>query len=395
MKVALLNTQYWPDEVGGAEHSVRFLAEAVAARGHAAHVICTGGEDETITHSGVTVHRIARRHANPAPTSPDAPALRKLAWHVWDSYNVPAMRLVQRLLEQIRPDVLHTNNVSGLSVSAWSAARRAAVPVVHTLRDYYLLCPKTSMFRGGTQCESRCVDCRALSVPKVIASGRIGTVIGNSHFVLQRHLDAGLFARARCAVVYNAYEPAKIAPLASPRPGAPVFGYIGRLTPTKGVDRLIAAFADIHADYPDARLLVAGDDTQTFAKTLRTRAAGLPVQFLGRVDPVDFYSRIHWCVVPSLWHEPLARVLFESFTHGVPVISSDTGGSSEVVVNGENGYIYDVRDSGALARSMLAAARLEPDTYLAMQQAGFAAGKAFSPSNVVTQYLATYRKAVA
>ncbi|MDY6771002.1 MAG: glycosyltransferase family 4 protein, partial [Candidatus Nanohaloarchaea archaeon] len=47
---------------------------------------------------------------------------------------------------------------------------------------------------------------------------------------------------------------------------------------------------------------------------------------------------------PSQWHEPLSRVTIESMALGTPVISTPTGGSPEIVKDGENGFIFETRE---------------------------------------------------
>jgi glycosyltransferase involved in cell wall biosynthesis len=59
------------------------------------------------------------------------------------------------------------------------------------------------------------------------------------------------------------------------------------------------------------------------------------------VDPASVFARIDLLVVPSLWEEPLTRVIAESFAAGVPVAVSRLGGMPEIVDEGQSGYVFE------------------------------------------------------
>lgn len=388
MKVAFLNSFYAPDDVGGAERSVRFLAEELVRNGHEATVIASAHETAEYDLNGVKVQKMTVRNSY-HPLAAEKPGkVGRLVWHVRDSLNPAAARDISRALESIRPDVLHTNNLSGFSVSAWSAARRLGVPIVHTLRDYYLLCPNTAMFKNGKQCETRCLECRCLGFPRALATSNVNVVVGNSRFILDQHVDAGLFPHATKHVVYNAYSPARLDDERSS--DSLTIGFIGRIAETKGIAVLLEAFRLASNARPGMRLLIAGDGDPGYLADLREKATGLDVEFCGKVEPADFYSRIDWCVVPSLWHEPLARVIFEALAHGVPVIGSRTGGTPEVVTEGRNGHLYEPFDTKALAGLLEKAATLGDMEWQKFQAASLHDSLPFRPRRVINDYMEIY-----
>jgi len=55
-------------------------------------------------------------------------------------------RAMGKILDKEKPDVVHTNNITGFSIAIWHEVHKRNFRLVHTLRDYYLLCPKNSMF---------------------------------------------------------------------------------------------------------------------------------------------------------------------------------------------------------------------------------------------------------
>lgn len=391
MRIAYINSFYYPDEVGGAERSVKFLAETMAARGHDVLVVCLG-QKESIEHiNGIEVRRLAPSNLyHPLDGEKHGP-IKKLIWHAIDAYNPLSAKKIKDLLTHWKPDVVHTNNLGGLSVGTWKAVKSLGqnVRLVHTLRDYYLICPNTSMFKSGNQCANRCFECKVLSLPKAGPTELVDAVVGNSHFILNQHINAGLFARAKQLVIYNAYKPALVR-----EPDEPVIkkiGYIGRIAKTKGIEVLIDAVGKLYRRHPGLELVIAGSGDPDYVSQLKSRTESLPVTFLGQVKPADFYTSVDLVVVPSLWAEPLARVLFETMAHGLPLVSSATGGSPELVKPGQTGYLYEPADS---ADALAASIRRYLDGGVIANQAirnnQLDAAKTFLPDHVASAYEVAY-----
>lgn len=391
MKIAYINSFYAPDEVGGAEKSVRFLAESVVANGHKAMVIALGRTRESSELNGVRIERLPIQNLYFPTDSGSKSSLQKLAWHTIDSFNPATTRHLGPVLDDFQPDVVHTNNLSGFSVSAWSAIAARRTPVVHTLRDYYLLCPSTAMFKNGHPCAQRCTSCSILSKPRAHASHEIGHVVGNSQYILDKHTQFGLFSQSEKSVIYNAYAPKLIE---NKRPSDEViFGFIGRIAPTKGVKVLIKAVKILQQRTSGQfRVLIAGDGEPDYLEQLNKESQGSPITFMGRQTPETFYNQVHWTILPSIWDEPLARVLFESYTHGVPVIGSATGGTPELLDHKKTGLLYqDPLNPVELADHMQTA--LDGNGYAAMSELCRSQAERFRPRAVYEQYLALYTSA--
>ena len=389
MKIAYINSFYAPDEVGGAEKSVRFLAETMVQQGHQATVITLGRSRESAQLNGVGIERlpIANKYF-PADAGSKA-SWQKMLWHGIDSYNPSAAQQVGRVLDAVQPDVVHTNNVAGFSVAVWRTINARNIPIVHTLRDYYLLCANTAMFKNGHPCESRCMSCSILAQPRGRATTSVQHVVGNSHFILNKHLKEGLFKGVPGSAIYNAYQPLT---LDDHRATDKVtFGFIGRLAPSKGLEFLIQAMRAIPGD-PAYELIVAGEGEPQYIEQLKTLAQGLPIRFLGRVKAEYFYARVHWTIVPSLWDEPLARVLFESFAHAVPVIGSATGGTPELIRHGENGFLFTTESPRPLTMLMQDAIACGKEAYARLSGQASLDGQNFVPKNVADQYSSIYQK---
>jgi glycosyltransferase involved in cell wall biosynthesis len=394
MKVLIVNTLYPPTVVGGAERSVALLARALRNRGLEVVVATLGtsphGSVEEL--DDIEVHRLPLRNLY-WPFSDSHPGPMRMAWHALDTLNPIAGLEIERLIRRVRPNVVHTNNLAGFSVAAWAAAWRHRIPLVHTLRDYYLLCPRTTMFRAGRTCERRCMGCRAFDAPRQWLSSVPTAVVGNSNFILERHLAAGYFRGALVRErVFNidggtsrSREPKGI----GRRPVR--FGFIGRIHPSKGVHVMLEAMDQVTPR--KWRALIAGTAGSDYGRSLKSRFARSEVEFVDWLEPGTFFERVDVLVVPSLWHDPLPRVIIEAFSHGVPVIGSERGGITELVKDGATGLLFDPERPAALPDA-IERFLARPEMIVEMSARCVDAARAFRPETIAAQYEDIYGRVV-
>jgi glycosyltransferase involved in cell wall biosynthesis len=191
---------------------------------------------------------------------------------------------------------------------------------------------------------------------------------GLVHRLFDRYLtvsrfSAGLLSAppARTQVVYGGADTRRFTPgQGGDRDGVL---FVGRLTPHKGIDRLLRALPD------GAALRVAGSGGHDprppgrgYPMLLRRLAAGRDVTFLGPVpDPAlpELYRGAAVLALPSVDRtcygrevrvsELLGLVALEAMASGTPVVASRIGGLAEVVVDGETGFLVEPGDVAALA----------------------------------------------
>lgn len=392
MRIAIVSSYYYPFEPGGAERSVRILAERLA-RDHDVLVVCLGDSvpDEVI--NGVRVVRMPLRNRYDPWSRPSRGKVQRLRWHLIDLWNAAAESDVADALAAFGPDLVHTNNLQGLSVRIWRLASRRNLPLVHTLRDYYLMCPATTMSRGEKPCSGRCVKCRVMSTPKLLASRMVGTVVGISSHILRTHVDAGFFADAASFVVYNAYELARCARRESGGGATLRIGFLGRLTPAKGIELFLAAAKRIATELPNAEFLIAGEADDEYLKHLRSLACEVgAIRFVGKLPTATFFEQVDMLVAPSLWAEPLGRGVLEAIVHDVPVVATPVGGIPELLEHG-GGLLAAGTDVEALTQAMrqqIGARGSTPSS--AIEHARRA--QRFRVDTMADQYLAAYRSAL-
>lgn len=359
MKILVQNSIFHPNVIGGAEISSFLLTQQLARRGWQVDALATSGrrdgpaglETRPLGESGGLVYEAASggfydlyRDGGPAP----APGILVRGLHHFAAVHSPRwLRLVRQALDRIAPDLLHTNTIVGMTPVVWRAARERGIPVVHTLRDYHLLCPRTTLLRSsGDECTNMPLPCAVLKRLKLARTGDLQVVTAPSRFVLQRHLDAGAFPGARPEVVPNACEELPADVPARTAADAPRGLYLGQLDDHKGVGLLMDALEQLFADpacaaleYDFAGAGPRADDVAAFCARHAPRA-----RFHGVVRGVaktDLLRAAAWVTVPSVWNDNFPRTMLDAFSWHLPVIGCRRGGIPEVVRDGRDGLIIE------------------------------------------------------
>lgn len=128
--------------------------------------------------------------------------------------------------------------------------------------------------------------------------------------------------------------------------------YVGRLSPKKGTHVLIKAMKDVMNIRRDTALVIVGskwygeNTIDDYTKSLRFQSKDMPgtVIFTGFIPPIEipqYYSLGDVFVCSSQWDEPLARVHYEAMASGLPIITTNRGGNSEVIKDFYNGIVID------------------------------------------------------
>jgi len=344
MILLIINELYTPYQKGGAEISTQLLAESLVGLGHDVHVYtsCNMESDETL--NGVKVHRRMQYNEYWSYDKDSASSIKKVLWHLREVYNVRAGCCLQKLIKEIKPDIIHSNVFTGFSTIVWKIASENRIPIVHTLRDFYLMCIRSTLYNNDKRCNSQCMGCRLLSVTKKYMSQRVDAVVGISKFILEKHLEAGYFKNVQqSAVIPNPYLLADNSVLIERRKN--VIGYLGRIHPSKGVEYLLQSFHKLGNE--NLKLFIAGEGDSAYVGYLKKKYASDKIVFLGKVRAIEFLKSIMLLVVPSLWDEPFGRVIVEAHACGCPVFVSNRGGMSELV-NYNTGRVFDPGDSNAL-----------------------------------------------
>ena len=332
MRLLMVNSLYPPHRVGGAEQSVALLAQALARDGVDVHVatLWRGTGEVSVVEDGVTVHRLPLEQPGWPWGQERRRPLRRAMWHVRDRANATVAARLGRLIDRVRPDLVHGHVLTGFGGGLWGEVAARGLPLAQTLRDYALICSRSALFRKGRPCTKRCLDCRMLTAPTRAASRQVDAVAGNSDYTLQAHRAAGRFEGVEGRRLFNVVPlPAATAALGAGVASGPLrFGFLGRVEVEKGIDLLLDALPLIGRD--GWCLRIGGVGKPETVAMLRAAHPDPRVNWLGRVEARAFFETIDVMVVPSRWLEPLPRSLVEAAAHGCSIIAAEAGGIGEV-----------------------------------------------------------------
>jgi glycosyltransferase involved in cell wall biosynthesis len=334
VRILLVNAQGADRFFGGAERYVRDLRDGLIRRGHDVAVLA----------------------AFP-PRSDDSPVLRTLHDTDWREDRIRRLRNhtddwiaalpagVDAILADLDPELVHTNNLPGITTGVWELARRRGIPVAHTLHDYQLLCPRVTLTRrDGEPCDPHPLLCGLRSRRLGRWAAGVGTAIGVSTHVLNRH--RGFFGPTTgTRVVLPPLIPVAGAGTAAPAAALRTLGYIGALHAEKGIEQLLAAAPTLAAQGITVRVAGGGPLTDAVA-------AAPSVEYAGRLEGEAVGAFLAGCdagVVGSLWEEPgLTFSGLEWLAAGRPVLATANGGLAELAVLG-GVHRFDGTEAGLIS----------------------------------------------
>lgn len=435
-----------PDTWAGTEIYTLNIAKEMQRRGHGVTVLtrapAAGDEPDFSVREdefeGLRVLRMTHRleHAN----------LR-------ESFSKRGPEVVfQRLLGEVKPDVVHFQHLIHTSTGLVDLARASGAATVVTCHDYWGLCSRVQMIRpDGAICPSNmgsgcylCVKERALGqverVKALDAFGGGGVLksiaallgergpekvqsrardyaqlrerervvpaayaaadlrISPSRFLRDVYLESGAFDPHSFLYSDNGMRTDHVEALrkeADPD-GKVRFGFIGSVVWYKGVGVLVEAMRRLaDAGLGDrVHLHVHGSfepEKDAHHAEVQAAAAGAPVTFHGRFDNArlsEVYRDIDVLVVPSLWYENSPITIHEAFLTETPVLASAIGGMAEYVRDGVDGLHFDVGDAGDLAAKMRRLVE-EPDLLARLRGADWMRVKTIEENGAETE--ARYR----
>lgn len=259
-----------------------------------------------------------------------------------------------RVLRNLRPDLVHTYNIGAVDVAP--VARLAGVRhVVHAERGRDAADPRGELrkYRLLRRWLLPFID-RYLAVSCDLQNWLIEKVGIPSSRVLciPNGIDAAAFAAIR-----NETDARPLLGSFAP-PGTVLIGTVGRLDAVKDQAGLIAAFRVLCETLPEERaslrLVVVGDGSQRAALESQVANENLSTQvrLLGnRNDVVELLAELDVFALSSI-AEGMPGVVLEAMASGLPVVATDVGGVSEVVVAGVTGTLVAASDPQGLAGAL-------------------------------------------
>ncbi len=206
------------------------------------------------------------------------------------------------------------------------------------------------------------------SLKMQLAARRFEGFLANSQAVKDHFVATDGLEPDKVSVIYNGFDTERLQSSGSRERSlleSPLVGIVANLNrPVKRVEDFIAAAAMVYQQHSSVRFIIIGDghlrlQLEALAATLGVAEA---IDFAGSLEnPLEHVPRFAVGLITSET-EGFSNAIVEYMACGVPVVATDTGGNSELVENGVNGFLVPVGDTQLMAEKILAL--LDPQTNL-------------------------------
>ncbi len=401
MRILMFSDFYHP-VIGGLERHVRTLSHELARRGHSVAVATLAHEGSPAFEDdqGVRVYRLPgwNRALKPFyvsaerqfhPTLPDPGVMAGL----------------RRILAEERPDIVHGH---GWMLYSYLPLRsRYDIPLVVTLHDYGLVCPRKTYMREGRVCDgpgyAKCVRCGieqyGLAKSLLLTTGM--AISKRGHGRVDRYIAISQAMRdASVQAAGRPVRPIEVIPTfipdtaLQPQPAYPrpaflpqsdeYLLFVGELSPHKGVQVLLDAYQGLTDLAP---LVMIG--SQHGAASVEIPPGVFVARNVAHQDVMAAWERCAIGVVPSVWPEPFGQVAIEAMAARKPVVASAVGGLPDIIVDGVTGVLVPPGDAQAL-RLALRELLLDPARRARMGEAGHERARRFTVGAVADRIEQVY-----
>lgn len=330
----MLAWEYPPEHVGGLGRHVCHLGRALARQEASVTVLTRGvGKNATWYDQGVTVVPALPYGLNP----PDF-----VTWAA--QFNVSLMEVASREFAAGEFDVIHGHDWI-VAYAARALKHSWNLPLVATVHAT----------EHGRQKGLHNAVQRHISETEWYLCYEAWRVITCSKYMQNEVCGVFGLPRDKVRVIPNGISPAWFSLQPCPDPD-PLVAFVGRLVPEKGPHVLVEAMSSVLAEFPRARLVLAGGGPMEHDIRRRVYELGLGnvVSLPGHLDDrglKDLYSRAWVACFPSSY-EPFGIVALEAMATGVPCVVGDAGGLAEIIDHRVTGMRVNPGDVDALSNTI-------------------------------------------
>jgi len=281
------------------------------------------------------------------------PNLRKAPWLMFQLpfFGLAAFFSLVRHSIRYKPNVIHAHWILPAGLLAVLVGRMLNIPVVTTAHggDAYSL--SSTLFRWLKRYALKSSARWTSNTYATANASKQGISVGDAA-IIPMGVDTDMFGSGERAIHRKGYKNTDL-----------IFLFVGRLVEKKGCDVLIKAFGRVLAQSPDGVYLWVVGDGQLF-EDLSKLAVKIGIHkriiFFGRIENTslpDIYAGADCFVLPSIENgdgdtEGQGVVLLEAMAAGLPIVASRVGGVSEIVKDGQNGWLVEPADEVLLAEKM-------------------------------------------
>ncbi len=298
-----------------------------------------------------------------------------------EGYDNPKIdKQFEGFVQEYKPDVVHIHHLSNLSFGIVRLLKRIGIPMIMTLHDFWMVCPRGQRLRPELErCDEidllRCTKCirpwlggdgypfeeqqnhvRGRYRKALDVLDQIDLLISPSLFLKKEFVRFGI-SPAKILFLEYGRDTRQFEKFSKTADGGRRFGYIGTLIPSKGVHVLLEAwkrFKDNMATLQIYGMDLPYDGWDEYEQRLREFSRDDPcIQWMGGYTPQKvsrILSSIDVLIVPSIWYENSPLTIQEAQLSQTVVLASRIGGIPEKIVPGKNGFLFEAGSIEGLLR---------------------------------------------
>ena len=284
-------------------------------------------------------------------------------------YSIEVERAIKKIIKNTKPDLVYVIHfVNKLSPSVLVGAKKMKIPVVMRLSDYFLLCPRFDFLSNQKVCEDclthgyrSCIKKKCVKNSLVTSIIRVFSMKFHKFMNVYKNVDVFITPSQylKNKLLNNGFEKHNIKCIPTftqlQNNNEQIIGdyglYFGRIAEEKGVETVIKAYEKL----PEYNLKIMGDDTTEEAIKLKKYIEEkeiMNVEFLGfkkGEELEEVIKKSRFTMIPSIWYDNLPNTALESFKYKKPVIASNIGSLPELVIDNENGFLFEPKNYEELA----------------------------------------------
>ena len=266
---------------------------------------------------------------------------------------------IRRVLEDFKPDIIHNQTSGPLALAIFRYAKKRNVPIVMTDHTYpdnltqQVKLPKFAKKPINAAMNAYFMSfLRRSEYATLPTKQAITDLLPKNHHsfkvpveALSNGIDLSHFTKGPASEeIYKKYAIPK---------NVPIVLYVGRIDPEKSLDILVNSFKKLIKEAPKAHLVMVGDGTarEKLEKMIKRKKLDSQTHFIGRVigDDLSQIYRTGTVFVITSKTETQSIVLMEAMASGLPAIAVNAGAVTELVKDGENGFIFEPNDTAGIA----------------------------------------------
>lgn len=348
MKIAIINNLFSPFNRGGAETIVQRQVHDLTQQGHDVFIITTQplfNKFKTTNNllSKYKIYRFYPFNIFSFYNLNKLPLFLRAFWRLIDIFNLHSYYHIKKILNQEKPDVVYTHNLTGLGYLIPRLIKKLKIKNIHLIHDVALIRP-SGLLISGHEAESILIKLYYKLTQWLFNSP--DKVIFPSEWIKNYHLQHNFFINSKQEVIKN-YD-IKIKNLLQNKKllqsNQINFLYIGQIESAKGILFLIKTFNELKTI--NYKLQVVGSGSQ-LEKVKKLAQNNQHIKFYGQQSNrqvKEILKQVDYLIVPSLCYENSPTVIFEALELNVPVIASDLGGIPELIQDNINGYLFEANN---------------------------------------------------